>query len=152
MSRTKLLQRVQSGLKRCFKDATDVVKHPDKSRGAPGSLREFWAVRAGSNKDVGFTMLVWCTTACYQSLNLAPWCARAFWCRCRARAKAGRADGATPGIRKMSWGFWGFSGPSLGRELDKRHGGSLQVVEKADGAGGSPGGVVRTSADGREYK
>ena len=128
-----------------------MVKHPDKSWETPGSLGEFRAVRAGSDKDVGFTMLVWCATVCYQSLHLAPGHAHAFWCRCRAGAKAGRADGAAPGVQKVSWGFWGVSGPLLGWEPDQRCVGMLQVMEKAKGAGGSPGGVVQMSADGRKY-
>jgi len=44
--------------------------------------------------------------------------------------------------------FWAITWP----ELDQHRVGVLLVVEKAKGAGGSPGGVVQTSADGREYK
>ena len=52
----------------------------------------------------------------------------------------------------MSWGFLGFSGPLIGQGSDQRRVGILQEVEKAEGAGGSPGGVVRVCADDVEYE
>ena len=69
----------------------------------------------------------------------------------RLRQRSGSADGATLGVRKVSWGFLGFSGPLLGRGLDQRCVGMLQGMEKPEGAGRSPGGVVRVCVDGREY-
>ena len=73
-------------------------------------------------------------------------------CRCKAEARPGGANGATPGVWKVSWGFLGVSRPSIGRGLDQHRVRILQWVEKAEGAGESPGGIVRVCADDVGYK
>ena len=114
-------------------------------------LGVFRVVGARFSEDIGFTMLMWCAGTCYLVLVSVPGSASATGCRCKAEAEAGECQRGNSRHTKGVLGVFGFSGPLIGWGSDQRRFVVLQGMEKAEGAGGSPGGVVRVCADSVEY-